>query len=394
MAVSIRVLKRPARRSGPTAIFTAALLLLAGCRTLPEGPSASPQAQTAAQSQSQTQSGPLAPTTPPAIPQPLAPVLEDTPQPASQDLRLPDPNKTTRQPDQIVVAGHYFSTGTRVVTWMDAGGYNAYAPRPGVPAAAAKFPDHYGARRLGTDPKKLVEFAHTGDNRRDLADLQKHVDQFVLHYDECGLSKTCFRVLHQERGLSIHFMLDIDGTIYQTLDLRERAFHATSSNSRSVGIEIANIGAHTPAAAAARFKLWYQRNAQGRTTITPAAKGDPGLYIKDYVGHPARNDKVTGAIQGRTLEQYDLTPEQYAALIKLTAALGRVFPAMPIDYPRDATGKLITQKLSDNHLAHYRGVIGHYHIQANKVDPGPALDWDKIILGARALAAPPTVTPE
>jgi N-acetyl-anhydromuramyl-L-alanine amidase AmpD len=37
-------------------------------------------------------------------------------------------------------------------------------------------------------------------------------------------------------------MLDLDGTIYQTLDLKERASHATIANSRSIGIEIANMG--------------------------------------------------------------------------------------------------------------------------------------------------------
>src|SRR4051812_43490117 len=31
-----------------------------------------------------------------------------------------------RKGDEIVVAGQMFHTGTRVVTWMDAGGYDAY----------------------------------------------------------------------------------------------------------------------------------------------------------------------------------------------------------------------------------------------------------------------------
>ena len=50
----------------------------------------------------------------------------------------------------------------------------------------------------------------------------------------------------QRRGLSAHFLLDLDGTIYQTLDLRERAYHAGASNSRSIGIEIANVGSYGP----------------------------------------------------------------------------------------------------------------------------------------------------
>jgi N-acetylmuramoyl-L-alanine amidase len=73
--------------------------------------------------------------------------------------------------------------------------------------------------------------------------LQRVVDQFVLHYDGCGFSKSCFAVLRDRPGLSGHFMLDLDGTIYQMLDLRERAVHATTSNERAIGSEIANLGA-------------------------------------------------------------------------------------------------------------------------------------------------------
>ena len=97
--------------------------------------------------------------------------------------------------------------------------------------------------------------------------LRNVVDQFVMHYDVCGLSKTCFNVLHDHRGLSIHFMLDIDGTIYQTLDLKERAFHATTSNTRSVGVEIANMGAYPPSDTKV-LNAWYQPDASGRPTIT------------------------------------------------------------------------------------------------------------------------------
>ena len=29
--------------------------------------------------------------------------------------------------------------------------------------------------------------------------------------------------------------------------------------------------------------------------------------------------------------------------------------------------------------------MGHYHVQENKQDPGPAFQWDKVINGARKL---------
>jgi N-acetylmuramoyl-L-alanine amidase len=159
-----------------------------------------------------------------------------------------------RKGDEIIVAGRMFHTGTRVVTWMDPGGYDAYrVERRFAPIAesswestaaavkALRTPNRYGQRKNGLSDAEIERVRGGG---WDLPTLQRVVDQFVLHYDVCGISKSCFNVLHDHRGLSIHFMLDIDGTIYQTLDLKERAWHATTSNDRSVGIEIANMGAY------------------------------------------------------------------------------------------------------------------------------------------------------
>ncbi len=92
---------------------------------------------------------------------------------------------------------------------------------------------------------------------------------------------------------------------------------------------------------------------------------------------------VAGEVQGKKLTQYDFTPQQYDALIKLTATLCTVFPKLNCDYPRDEKGNLIPRKLEKGALEKYHGVIGHYHIQTEKIDPGPALQWDRVIDGAR-----------
>jgi N-acetyl-anhydromuramyl-L-alanine amidase AmpD len=229
----------------------------------------------------------------------------------------------------------------------------------------------------------------------DLPLLQSVVDQFVIHFDVCGTSRTCFMVLQDDRDLSVHFMLDLDGTIYQTLDLKERAWHATTSNDRSIGVEIANIGAYSTSGTNPLVN-WYQTDAAGNTRITiPERFGDGGIRTKDFVGHPSRPQPVYGTIQGEDLVQYDFTPEQYAALTKLTAALCKIFPKLKCRYPVDAQGKLIPGKLPNEELLDYRGVLGHYHIQTNKVDPGPAFDWERVIGGARAILqnSEPTLSP-
>ena len=56
--------------------------------------------------------------------------------------------------------------------------------------------------------------------------------------------------------------------------------------------------------------------------------------------------------------------------------------------PRDERGELVTSKLPDEELAAFRGLIGHYHIQSNKTDPGPALQWDYLVRSARSQIGP------
>jgi N-acetylmuramoyl-L-alanine amidase len=121
-----------------------------------------------------------------------------------------------------------------------------------------------------------------------------------------------------------------------------------------------------------------------RITI-PESLGDGGIRTKNFVGHPARQELVHGTIQGHELRQYDFTPEQYDALTRLTASLCKVFPKIKCEYPKDAQGKLIPGKLPDDELDKYQGVMGHFHIQTNKTDPGPAFQWDRVVGGARRL---------
>ena len=301
----------------------------------------------------------------------------------------------SRKGDEIVLAGQFVHTGTRVVLWMDLGGYDAYrverrfsplekssweSSKEEVPALTS--PNRYNLRRSGLSDAQVERVRGGG---WDLPTLRQVVDQFVIHFDACGTSRQCFKVLQDERDLSVHFMLDLDGTIYQTLDLKERAWHATTSNSRSVGIEIANMGAYGPGEKNP-FAAWYAREPSGRTRITiPETYGDGGVRTEHFIGRPARPQPVQGVIQGRDLLQYDFTPEQYQALIKLTATLCKVLPKIKCDYPKDAAGKLIAQKLPDADLRDYQGVLGHFHIQTNKVDPGPAFRWDYVIRRARRL---------
>ncbi|HEY3861398.1 MAG TPA: peptidoglycan recognition family protein [Verrucomicrobiae bacterium] len=311
----------------------------------------------------------------------------------------PPGGREKRKGDEIVVAGQFFHIGTPVVLWMDPGGYDAYRverrfapydessfaaslPSMTSPATPHPTPNRYDVRDHGLTPQEIERVRGGG---WDLPTLQSKVDQFVVHFDVAGISRTCFKVLQDSRDLSVHFMLDLDGTIYQTLDLKERARHATIANSRSVGIEIANMGAYSSREKNS-LTNWYKKDGRGRTIITiPTAAGPSPERTPNFAGRPARREMIAGEVQGTNLKQYDFTPQQYRALAKLTAALCTVFPRITCDYPRDASGKLITHKLSADQYDQYHGVLGHYHVQSNKTDPGPALQWDYVIGEARHL---------
>jgi len=189
------------------------------------------------------------------------------------------------------------------------------------------------------------------------------VTQVVIHYDAAGSSKRCFKILQDVRGLSSHFLLDLDGTIYQTLDVKERAWHAGIANDRSVGIEIANLGAYP----------------ERETLEDRYQKSDLGTLL-GIVGFPAA---VEGRVQGTDLYQYSFTGEQYKALGRLTATLCRVLD-VPALAPRGADGQVRTTVFDlEEEIRNFTGILGHLHVYRTKVDPGPAFDWDRLF---RALA--------
>ena len=289
--------------------------------------------------------------------------------------------------DEIVVCGELFHTGAPVVLWTDPGGYDAYRvecrfspdqQRPSKPVSDSPVRYNTFRRHLPEDVAAIVRVEGWS-----LPLLQEWVDQFVYHYDACGTSRRCFQVLQDMRGLSVHFMLDLDGTIYQSLDVKERAWHAGTANDRSVGIEIANIGAYSDMET---LNQWYGRDESGRTCVAlPSWIGESGVRKPGFVARPARAEIVKGEVNGRQLQQYDLTDAQYDSLIKLTATLCQVLPRIEPDYPRDAEGRLRMSVLSEEEMENFSGVLGHWHVIKSKVDPGPAFDWERVIDGVNEI---------
>mgnify|MGYP003649530539 FL=1 len=279
--------------------------------------------------------------------------------------------------DFIIVAGKRIGTGTRVVTWHEPDGYSAYLR--GKHFDRSQPAD--GKLRY-SDRSNLPDGMQEGNLSHE--DLKQVVRQFVVHYDVCGCSRQCFKVLQDVRNLSVHFMLDVDGTIYQTLDLREKAWHATTSNDYAVGIEIAHPGAwKSPLNAVMR--TWYEQDEQGWRQKFPKWMSATGIRTKGFVPRPDRPEFISGQVQGHTYHQFDFTPEQYRALPKLMAALNKALPRIRLEAPRDSNGNIINHALPEEVLPRFDGILGHFHVQTNKQDPGPAFQWERMLKEARTI---------
>jgi len=316
------------------------------------------------------------PTSPQPDTKPWTPGTTLIPASASKPIAVESAGPRKRNGTEIVIAGELVPIGVPVVLWSDPGGYNAYGRTreresftPGRPTSPGPLS---GRDRVPRSRTPEV--------------VRQAVDQFVLHYDVCGVSRECFKVL-EARGLSVHFLLDIDGTLYQTLDLAESAWHAREANGRSIGVEIANIGAYP--AGSTELATWYGRDGRGtRITVPPFLRGG-GVRTAGFIGRPARAHKLRGRINGQTLEQYDFTPQQYETLAHLTAALVNSFPNMPLRFPTDGSGGIRPDVLSKAEFERYRGILGHQHVSSGKTDPGPSFNWSALSRRARQLLGAP-----
>lgn len=168
------------------------------------------------------------------------------------------------------------------------------------------------------------------------------IKQFVLHHDGCASADMCFSVLQNERGLSCHFLIDNDGTIYQTIDLSLMAYHASEWNVASIGVEFCNRG---------------------------DAKKEP-LYYSGGKHGPQRKP-IPCKINGHTILAFEYTKPQLDGFVSLCRALQRLLPNLPAEFPQSSPGQQSWDTLPASTTFGFSGYIGHYHLTNQKWDPGP-----------------------
>ena len=160
---------------------------------------------------------------------------------------------------------------------------------------------------------------------------------FINHWDVCLSSKSCQKVL-DNRGLSVHFLIDNDGTIYQTMDIQHIAFHAGRHNSMSIGVEISN--AYYP-----KYQDWYVKNGFGERPIwTETVRGKP---LEEHLGF------------------YDVQIKACQALWKAISVACDIPQRCPLE-----NGKMMDRLHEPSFDGKWKGFIHHFHVSNKKIDCG------------------------
>ena len=162
---------------------------------------------------------------------------------------------------------------------------------------------------------------------------------FVNHWDVCLSAESCTNILN-DRGVSVHFCLDNDGTIYQVLDTQHGGWHCSraAGNKKSIGIEISNA--------------YYQK------------------YQKTYVknGFGERPIQTEGLVHGRKLNPFLwFYPRQIEALKALWTAVS-VSYGIPLVYPQNDDGTPCTTTHEGCIKGTFEGFCNHYNFTDRKID--------------------------
>lgn len=213
----------------------------------------------------------------------------------------------------IVAAGQKADIGCRVVLWDEPGGMSFYKPKTFSPRSGS------------------------------LEKLREQVNCFVLHHSVTYTAKLTFSGLIG-RGLSVNFIIDdndVDGyaTIYQCLDIKDVGWSHKPLNFAGPGVEIS-----------------YQPTAW----TTPAAYSDDNVKKYGVQHHVAMDDTVHGAKR----KVFGPTEAQVKSCIALLAGFCQLFPNAPVEFPKDKDGKIIKTVSKVQ-----KGLLAHFHITNNKVDP-------------------------
>lgn len=145
-------------------------------------------------------------------------------------------------------------------------------------------------------------------------------------------------VANMTRGRkAVHFIVDPRGTVYQCCDADMRGAHAAENDGNDYGVGIEYVG-------------------RGHDTKVPTRGIIRPLYVD--------------TVHRQRIKYAGMTPAQVASAVALNRSLCRAY-GLPSNVPMDArTGNVFANVLPPLYLERFRGILGHLHLDAEKVDPG------------------------
>jgi len=223
----------------------------------------------------------------------------------------------------IVAAGKKFNINCRVILWNEEEGLSFYP------------------RRRGFTPRRL-----------SFDQLSEKMSCFILHHSVSYTAHATFRGL-MGRNLSVNFIIDDDinedgyASIYQCLDIRDYGWSHKPLNDNGPGVEIS----YHPQA-------WDE----------PWRYSDANIKRWGVQPHKTMKDKV----HGHNLTVFAPTDAQVRSATALMAGFCRAFPDIIAEFPKAKDGSIAKKKVIKK-----RGLLAHFHITTNKVDP-MGFPFDKV----------------
>lgn len=185
----------------------------------------------------------------------------------------------------------------------------------------------------------------TAISARDRDAVRGVIDLIVLHDTRTQTALESVIELEGQGG-STHFIIDWDGTVYQTLDLAFEANHVkdASVDGRSVAIDLVN-----PVVLESSPKL---PDGSGERTLS--------AFVK---------------VHGEEVQNWGYTEAQLASLEKVVSGLLTLLPQVK---PKvvEVAGAVPRTVFED--AADFSGIAGHLHLSRRAVDPGAGFPWERL----------------
>lgn len=182
---------------------------------------------------------------------------------------------------------------------------------------------------------------------RSSNDALAQITQCVMHHTVTYTAKQAYVGL-VGRGLSVNFLVDDDenedgcATVYQCLMIKDIGYSQKPVNHLGPGIEIC---------------------------YRPEAWQDPSLYseknIKNF--NVKNHDIILEKIHNMNLKVFKPTQAQLNSCARIAFGINKLCPNVKLEFPKNELGEY--SKTTINNVEKYSGLLGHYNITNQKIDP-------------------------